>query len=181
MAELIIYAIPSAIYFFIQGSRKRLGRSEAAERLGLAWGSGKDYLWAAALLLPLGLLGYLAIAMIPGSAMQEPGVTLAAITSVTAALAVIARALGEELLFRGLIGGVLFRRLGFVRGNLIQAAVFLVPHLLLLLVDPSLWPILPVQFLAGFLLGWLRYRSRSIVPGALTHAVANLGAGLLAA
>jgi membrane protease YdiL (CAAX protease family) len=94
---------------------------------------------------------------------------------------VTARALGEEILFRGLIGGVLFRRFGFVRGNLIQAAVFLVPHLLLLVVDASLWPILPVQFLAGFLLGWLRYKSGSVVPGALTHALANIGAGLLAA
>ena len=181
MVELILYSIPSVIYFVVQGSRKRLGRREAAERLGAAWGRGSDYLWAAALLIPLGVLGYLAIAAIPDGATQAPGVTLAAVTSVAAAIAVVARALGEEILFRGLIGGVLLRRLGFVRGNLLQAAIFLVPHLLLLLVDPALWPILPVQFVAGLLLGWLRYRSGSVVPGALSHAVANIGAGLLAA
>lgn len=130
--------------------------------------------------MPLGALGYLAIALIPDTAIQAPGAAVAAVTSVAAAVTVLARAVGEEILFRGLIGGVLFRRLGFMRGNLVQALVLLVPHLLLLLVDPATWPILPVQLLAGLLLGWLRHRSASVLPGAVTHAAANLGAGLLA-
>ncbi|RYY13222.1 MAG: CPBP family intramembrane metalloprotease [Alphaproteobacteria bacterium] len=130
--------------------------------------------------MPLGALGYLAIALIPDTAIQAPGAAVAAVTSVAAAVTVVARAVGEEILFRGLIGGVLFRRLGFMRGNLVQALVLLVPHLLLLLVDPATWPILPVQLLAGLLLGWLRHRSASVLPGAVTHAAANLGAGLLA-
>jgi membrane protease YdiL (CAAX protease family) len=81
---------------------------------------------------------------------------------------------------RDLNGGVLVRRLGFARGNLVQALVFLMPHLPLLLVDAAIWPIPPVQSLAALMLGWLRDRSRNVVPGALTHAAANLGAGLLA-
>lgn len=181
MAELVLYAIPSVVYFLMQSSRKRLGRARAAERLGATWGTGRDYVRALALLIPLAVVGYVAIAVIPASAMETPGVSVAAVTSVWTGVAVLARALGEEILFRGLIGGVLFRRLGFVRGNLVQAAVFLVPHLLLLLVDPALWPILPVQFVAGLLLGWLRHRSGSVVPGTLVHAVANIGAGLIAA
>ncbi|MFP7761394.1 CPBP family intramembrane glutamic endopeptidase [Marisediminicola sp. LYQ85] len=180
MPELILYSIPAVIYFLVQGSRKRLGRRQAAERLGATWGGGRDYLWAAVLLIPLGVLGYLAIILIPDSALDAPGVTITAVTSVGAAVAVIARALGEEILFRGLIGGVLFRRLGFIRGNILQAIIFMVPHLLLLAVDPAMWPILPVQFVAALLLGWLRHRSGSVLPGALAHAVANIGAGLLA-
>lgn len=37
--------------------------------------------------------------------------------------------LGEELFFRGLLGGVLFRRLGFALGNVVQTGLFLLPHL----------------------------------------------------
>jgi membrane protease YdiL (CAAX protease family) len=181
MVELLLYAIPSIVYLLVQGVAKRGGRSRAAERLGLTWGTRRSYLWALALLVPLGILGYAAIAVIPDSALRQPGVTVAAVTSVGAAAAVVARAVGEEILFRGLIGGVLVRRLGFARGNLVQALVFLIPHLPLLLVDTAMWPILPVQFLAALMLGWLRHRSGSVVPGALAHAVANLGAGLLAA
>ncbi len=88
---------------------------------------------------------------------------------------------GEEILFRGLIGGVLIRRLGFWVGNTAQAVVFLLPHALLLAVDPRIWPILPVQFLAGWMLGWLRHRSGSVLPGALVHAAVNLLVGVLVA
>ncbi|RUR01213.1 CPBP family intramembrane glutamic endopeptidase [Labedella endophytica] len=180
MAELILFLIPSAIYFLVQGRRMRLGRGLAADRLGATWGSRASYLWALVLLVPLGLLGYLAIILIPAEALSTPGVSVATVTSVAAALGVVLRALGEEIFFRGLLGGVFIRRLGFAWGNLLQSAVFLVPHAALLLIDVSLWPILPVQFAAAWLLGWLRNSSGSFVPGALVHAVANLGAGLIA-
>ena len=86
-------------------------------------------------------------------------------------------ALGEEIFFRGLLGGWLIRRFGFRNGNLIQALIFLLPHFLLLLVGLDLWPILAVQFVAGWLLGWLRFRSESILPGWLAHSLINaLGA-----
>lgn len=60
-----------------------------------------------------------------------------------------------------------------------QAVGVLAPHLLLLAIDARLWPILPVQFAAGWLLGWLRHRADSCLPGGLAHAVANVAAGLL--
>jgi hypothetical protein len=53
------------------------------------------------------------------------------------------------------------RRLGFAVGNAMQTLVFLLPHLLLLLVSSSLWPIIAVQLLAG----WLLHPSDSILPG----------------
>lgn len=181
MIELVLCSVPSVIYLLVQGSRRRLGWARAAERLGATWGTGKDLLRALALLVPLTALGYGAVALIPDSATGTPGASVAAVTSVWAGVAVLARALGEEILFRGLIGGVLFRRLGLARGNVVQAVAFLLPHLPLLLVDPALWPILPVQLVAGLLLGWLRHRSGSVVPGTLVHAVANLGAALVPA
>src|SRR5690625_4176999 len=83
--------------------------------------------------------------------------------------------------YAGLNCGVLIRRLGFGWGNLVQALIFLVPHLALLLIDVRLWPVIPVQFAAGWLLGCLRHKSDSFVPGAAVHIVANIAAGLIAA
>lgn len=89
-------------------------------------------------------------------------------------------ALGEELLFRGLLGGVLFRRLGFILGNGFQTSLFLLPHLGLLAVSTDLWRLVFVQLVISWLLGWLRFRSGSIFPGWATHALANtLGAVVL--
>ena len=44
----------------------------------------------------------------------------------------------EELLFRGLIAGSLSRRLPVLWANLAQAAIFFLPHLLILLVVPEM-------------------------------------------
>lgn len=87
-------------------------------------------------------------------------------------------AAAEEVLFRGLLAGWLMRRLGIAAGNLLQALAFLAPHLLLLLISTAFWPLLPVQFAAGWLLGLLRYKSGSIGPPALAHAAANILAAL---
>ena len=81
--------------------------------------------------------------------------------------------LGEELFFRGLLGGWLERRYGFSKGNIVQALVFLLPHLLLLTVSTSFWLVIAVQFLAGWVLGLLRSRSGSILPGWLAHSIMN--------
>lgn len=65
------------------------------------------------------------------------------------------------------------RRLGFGIGNLIQASLFLLPHLTLLRVSLGLWPLLVAQFVGGWLFGWLLHRSGSILPGWLAHTLSN--------
>lgn len=45
----------------------------------------------------------------------------------------------EELLFRGLIAGTLFRRMRFRKANVLQACIFVLPHLLILLVASGCW------------------------------------------
>jgi len=181
MAEFLLFCIPAVVYLIVQSRRGAVGFRLARRRLGVMWGPASGYGWAALLLVPLVLAGWLAIAVIPADVIDAPGVSIARLTSVGAAISVILRAVGEEALFRGLLGGVFVRRLGFAWGNLLQAAVFLVPHLPLLVIDARTWPILPVQFAAGWLLGWLRHRTGSFVPGAVVHAASNVVAGLLAA
>jgi len=63
--------------------------------------------------------------------------------------------------------------MGFTVGNLIQSVVFLLPHLLLLQLGTAIWPVFIVQGAAGWLQGWLRYRSNSILPGWVVHTLSN--------
>jgi membrane protease YdiL (CAAX protease family) len=89
-------------------------------------------------------------------------------------------ALGEEVFFRGLLGGWLMRRFGFLVGNTLQTLIFLLPHFLTLLVGAYLWPLLAFPALLGWLNGWLRYTSDSVLPGMLVHALGNTLSDVLA-
>lgn len=180
MAEFVLFCIPTAIYLAVQSRGVDRTLRSAMTRAGVSWGAPSTYCWALLLLLPLVLAGWLAIVLVPEDVLELPGVSIAQTTSIGAVVGVILRAVGEEVFFRGLLSGVLFRRLGFGWGNLVQALVFLVPHLALLLVDARLWPLIPVQFAAGWLLGCLRHKTDSFAPGAVVHAFANVVAGLLA-
>lgn len=179
MLEFVLFCVPAAIYLVVQWRKSDGGFGRARERLGLRWGSPRAYAWAAVLFVPLLAAGWLALVLIPPAAIDAPGVSIAHITSVAAAIAVVLRAFGEEVFFRGLLGGILVRRLGFAWGNVLQATLFVVPHLALLLVDLRTWPILLVQLAAGWLLGWLRTRTGTFVPGAFVHAASNLLAAFL--
>lgn len=168
--ELLLLSTPSFLY------RARLRRrghspSDASAAVGLRIGPASDYALAAIVLAVTAGLGYASLRLIPVAQLTARGVTVGAAHSLTGYLGIVLLALAEEMLFRGLIAGVLIRRLGFWRGNTLQALIFLAPHALLL-------PILPVQLLAGWLLGWLRNRSHSIGAAWLAHTGANLIAAL---
>jgi len=134
----------------------------------------------------IGGLGWLTFQTVPADILQNPNINISDYSgwtlSVTSILFVWLReaiyvALGEEIFFRGFLGGWLVRRLGFAIGNTVQALIFIFPHLLLLLVSLDLWLTIVVQLIAGWLLGWLRYRSNSILPGWFAHSLTNaLGA-----
>lgn len=186
--QLIVLSIPSLIYVIMQ---RRRGEKwdDIFEKIG--WqGSRPIYvLWSLGLIILVGGLGFLAFRAVPSDILQDPNINISDYTgwtlSVTSFLLVWLReafyvALGEEIFFRGFLGGWLVRRFGFAIGNIVQALVFLLPHLILLLVSKRLWPVIIVQFIAGWLLGWLRYRSNSILPGWLAHSLINATGALLA-
>jgi membrane protease YdiL (CAAX protease family) len=80
----------------------------------------------------------------------------------------------EELLFRGLIAGSLSRRFSLLWANVVQALIFLMPHLLVLRIMPEVWGILPVVFVSALFVGWVRIKSGSIIGGWAIHASANI-------
>lgn len=177
--ELFIFSLPSAIW------TRRLVRSgssqtQALTAAGLRTGSGSGYALALALVIPGTALGALALGLIPSHLLHGGSKNIVGAPSdASGYVALVLLALAEEMLFRGFIAGVLFKRFGFRLGNVLQALIFFAPHTLLLLVSVSMWPILPLQLIAGWALGWLRERSDSIGPCWLAHALTNLFSALI--
>jgi uncharacterized protein len=179
--QLILLSIPSLIYIIVC---RRRGRKWEEIFGKIGWQTSRPiyFLWSLGAVIIIGGLGWLASRAIPSEVLQSPGTNISAYAgwklSVASFLLVWLReaiyvALGEEIFFRGFLGGWLVQRLGFAIGNTVQALIFLLPHLLLLKVSFSFWPILIVQLIAGWVLGWLRYRSNSILPGWLAHSLTN--------
>jgi len=79
--------------------------------------------------------------------------------------AVVLAPVTEEMVFRGLILGSLTRRYSALKSVGLSSLIFAVAHLN------------PYQFIpavvAGSLMGWVRIRSQSLLPGMWTHAVNN--------
>ena len=171
--ELALFSLPSLIYVVIV-RRRNTDRERALVTVGIVLGRPVGYLWAVGIMIITAPLVYLALWLVPTSISHTPNVVVGAASTRAGYAAAVLHALAEEMLFRGFIAGLLFRRFGFGVGNIIQTLVFLAPHLLLLLISRTLWPLLALQSIAGWLLGWLRYRSHSVGPSWLAHAGANI-------
>jgi membrane protease YdiL (CAAX protease family) len=187
--QLLLYAIPCAIYAIVQRFRGRTW-SQIASNLGLRSSQPGYYVWAVVFFAVLGLLSLVMISVFfpgyydrpGGAASQYAGVELGIlILSYAFVRESIYVALGEELFFRGLVGYWLMRHLGFWIGNALQSLVFLAPHLLVLSAGLKLWPLLLAPLVSGWLYGWLLYRSGSILPGWLGHSlgIAFAAAGVM--
>ena len=180
-AQLILLLLPSLIYLTV---KKRQGEERYNTLVNLGWTSSKSifFLQGLGMAIPIGVLMLVIMQMIPESVMENPMVSTSFYAGWSPSLSsflfawmreAFYVALGEEIFFRGLMGGWLERRYGFRIGNIVQAGVFLLPHLLLLMVSTSFWLVIVVQFLAGWVLGLLRSRSGSILPGWLSHSLMN--------
>jgi membrane protease YdiL (CAAX protease family) len=185
---LVLAGIPFLAYYLWHRIRRGRRLPEVARRAGLQVGDPKYVAWSAAfaaasvaaLLLWSPPLEYFTTEDSP----QREFVGLALTgTSIAMALlyGVVKTGFAEELLFRGLIAGSLGRRLPLVWANLLQALIFLLPHLLVLVARPDLWMLLPIVFATALFLGWARIRSESIVGPWLVHAAANVATCLYVA
>jgi membrane protease YdiL (CAAX protease family) len=179
--QTIVLCLPSAIFILVK-HKQGISWPNAARLVG--WKGASIRHLALGLFIGLfpGLLLLTTPHLIPNEITSDPNIANSryvgwAATPSSFLLAWVYEAvyvaLGEEVLFRGLIGGFLMGRLGFAAGNTLQSLIFLLPHLLLLTVSINLWPLLVSQFLAGWLQGWLLFKSGSILPGWLAHSLGN--------
>jgi membrane protease YdiL (CAAX protease family) len=185
---VVLAGVPFLVYFLWHRNRHKRGLGEVARRAGLQVGDPKYIAYSAAFAavsVAALLLWSPPLESFTGESSPQRDFVGLGLTGTSVAMAllygVVKTGFSEELLFRGLIAGSLGRRLPLVWANLLQALLFLVPHLLVLLARPELWVILPVVFAASLFLGWARIRSESILGPWLVHAAANVATCLMVA
>jgi membrane protease YdiL (CAAX protease family) len=156
-AQLFLYVVPCAIYALVRRLRGATW-SQIASSLGLQRSLPVYYVWALVFFVVVGVLSLVTIYVFfpgyydrhGGAASQYAGVELGILTlSYALVRESIYVALGEELFFRGLVGGWSMRHLGFWVGNALQSLVFLAPHLLVLSGGLNLWPLLLAPLVSG--------------------------------
>jgi membrane protease YdiL (CAAX protease family) len=182
LANVIVLGfMPLLVFTLYHKWRNRAPLADALAWAGLQRGEER-YFWicaAAALVVVAGLLLWPPplgpLTREESAAHRFAGVGLTR-GSVTASLlyGVVQTGLSEELLFRGVIAGALSRILSERWTNIVQALIFLLPHLLLIWVMPEVWPILLLVFGGALFTGWARLRSGSILGPWLLHASANV-------
>lgn len=179
--QLVFLTIPSLIFIGVNRIRKRDWDSILSK---IGWKAPPVKYLVIGLIMGFfpGLISMLIPNILPSEIMNRPEITqsiysdwpLGVLTFFLAFFReAIYVALGEEVFFRGFLGGVLIRKIGFAIGNIIQSIIFLIPHLLLLTISIKLWPLVIVQVLSGWIYGWLFYKSGSILPSWLAHSLGN--------
>jgi membrane protease YdiL (CAAX protease family) len=94
--------------------------------------------------------------------------------------AIVKTALAEEILFRGFLAKRLIAWLGYAAGNIVQALIFGVLHLGLFVLISDNWFFLIFIFLFSGLGAYVsvylneKVAEGSIIPGWISHALANL-------
>jgi membrane protease YdiL (CAAX protease family) len=178
---LVLAGLPFLLYFAYQKWRYKRRFGEVAQRAGLRLGEARYVGYS----LAFALAG-VAILVIwppslepslrPGSPQQSfQGLGLAGAGLPMALLyGVVKTGFTEELLFRGLVAGSLSRRFSLLWANVVQALIFLIPHLLVLRIMPEMWGILPVIFASALFVGWVRIKSGSIIGVWVIHASVNV-------
>jgi uncharacterized protein len=103
-------------------------------------------------------------------------------TSLTVLLiiALLKTSFSEEILFRGFIAKRLVHSIGFRQGNIIQAVIFGLIHLMLFwqLTNTTVAPLLGILIFsttAGWVVGYIKekYAEGSIIPGWIAHGMGN--------
>jgi membrane protease YdiL (CAAX protease family) len=183
----LLGGVPFLGFLIYQRRRWKRTLREIAGRAGLQLGEPRYLFYSLAFVLA-GIVG--AVLWSPplepitrrGSMLREFVGLGSGLSAIAIALlyGVVQTGFTEELLFRGLIAGSLARR-PLVWANLVQALIFLLPHLAILLIAPEMWGLLPFVFAVMLLLGWVRIKSGSIIGSWLIHASGNVTMALVVA
>lgn len=176
MLTLLLFCAPTLLYV-IARTRRGDDRQAAIEDAGARPGTAREYGRAVALVPVIALVVWGSYALLPDGLV---GGSVGAVLSPRAIVLLLARVAGEEILFRGLLGGILVRRLGVGPGTVAQAVVSIIPTLGVLAIDARLWPVPAGQLVIAWLLGLLRTRSGTCFPGIVSRGAGQILGGLLA-
>jgi membrane protease YdiL (CAAX protease family) len=188
IAVFVLAGIPFLGYFIWHKWRHKRRFAEIARRAGLQ-GSGIRHLLISAV-IALAVAGVLLLWQPPVAPFLQEGSPQRPFAGLGLGMQAIVMALlygvvqtgfVEELVFRGLIAGSLARRLPLVWANLLQALIFMLPHLLIFKTMPQMWMLLPLVFVLALAMGWVRIKSGSILGSWLMHATLNVTVCLMVA
>lgn len=111
--------------------------------------------------------------------LKQMGLNTASVTLLLI-IALFRTSLSEEIFFRGFVAKRLTNRLGFQMGNLVQAAIFGLMHLLMVFMLSRLTALLLVyafvfSAVAGYIIGYIKEKAGndSIIPGWIAHGLGN--------
>jgi len=179
---VILGGVPLAIYSAWQKLRHHRSFREIRERAGLVLGDTSTLRFA----LGFAFLLSLSIVLFPPplehfleseTSPQKPMIGLGWSPQawvIALSYGIFQNGFTEELLFRGLLAGALHRRMSLWAANLVQALIFFLPHLaMVVFLAPSLWMILPGLLIGSLIMGWQRMKSGSILGAWIMHAAAN--------
>lgn len=164
--KLALWVAPALTLIRLSGQRIRDVIAFGRWRSALLWGGGVGLLLGASALLPV-LLRHQPLVIAPLSWVLVNVVIVAPIV--------------EEIAFRGAVLGGLSKRYRFTVANTLTALFFLGAHLPGWYFQGQLWSLLvtPVGgafsiFVIGWLLGFVKYRSQSLLGSTLAHMLNNL-------
>lgn len=144
-------------------------RRESFSSYGLRWSLHRSSSREVALALVLTLAPLTLIAMHwPGQALPR---SIPVVTALPLALSGAVAAIVEETFYRGWVQTLLIPHTGTTLGIAAVSALFAASHLI---VHPQ--PLFLATFFPGLVMGLLRYRHGSILPGILYHALCNVWA-----
>lgn len=91
--------------------------------------------------------------------------------------------LAEEIFFRGFIAKKLINKIGFLKGNIIQAAVFALPHFVMKGTSSQIDIVFRIinAFLLGYTFGYIMHKRSggSIIPIILAHIIINMASSYI--
>lgn len=181
MNLLVFVVIPGAVYGAYVKRKASLPFKDITDRMGLRIGGLRyaGYAAVAATAIAVGLVVFpppIEALARQGSAQRAfVGLGITPTSLLMAVLyGIVQTGLAEEVFFRGLVAGSLARRLTASVANVLQAMIFLIPHLLILSFAPEAWWVLLVIFAGALFVGWLRVASGSVLGPWIVHAAVNV-------
>lgn len=162
-----LLAMPSLVRIYGSGGTVRPYREE-----GWITPTPRWVIWAVGVAAAVILLWLLALQLVPPTVFGAERGTASLMTVSIMLPGAAIYAVGEELLFRGYLQGLLQRRAGEIPALIASALLFTLLYVLLVLIDTQMWVLVPYQLISGLLYGELRRRSGSVWVAAIAHALA---------
>lgn len=162
IAQIMVYAvtIPAAIILM-----RRRGMKKPILPFSFRMADPLMILWGVALIFIMGVVIEPLINLFPASYMEDVNNLISETGGLGMLMTIVLAPVLEEILFRGVIQGGTEREYGPVRAIVVASAIFGIIHLV------------PQQvvnaFFCGLILGYVFYRTRSLVPVIAIHLLNN--------